>query len=134
MAHKRSLSLLPCTSEGVSFIELRQSFPSQIQAISPFVDQLMQFVTRSRSMDGSEMDIEAALREALENAIIHGNREDAHKRVSVTCRCTAEGEVRQRAASQRPARLGRLHPAMTGRFGPRRGIHSCPYWDSALLS
>jgi anti-sigma regulatory factor (Ser/Thr protein kinase) len=34
-----------------------------------------------------------ALIEALENAIVHGNCEDPHKRVYGTCRCTADGEV-----------------------------------------
>ena len=53
----------------------------------------MHFIAKSRSADGSEMDIEIALGEALENAIIHGNREDPGKRVYLTCRCTADGEV-----------------------------------------
>lgn len=93
MAQTHTLSLLPCISDGVSFVELRQSFPSQLQTISPFVDQLMRFVAKSRRKDGSEMDIEIALSEALENAIVHGNGEDPHKLVSVTCRCTPKGEV-----------------------------------------
>jgi serine/threonine-protein kinase RsbW len=39
------------------------------------------------------MDIEIALGEALENAIVHGNRENPDKRVYLTCRCTPDGEV-----------------------------------------
>src|SRR5258708_19370556 len=93
MAQTHTLSLLPCTSDDVSFVELRQSFPSQIHAISPFVDQLVSSITKSRNKDGSETDIEMALIEALENAVVHGNCEDPHKPVYVTCRCTAEGEV-----------------------------------------
>ena len=93
MAQTHTLTLLPCTSDDLSFVELRQSFPSQIDAISPFVDQLMSFITKFRNKDGSETDIEMALIEALENAVVHGNCEDPHKRVYVTCRCTAEGEV-----------------------------------------
>ena len=93
MAQTHTLSLLPCASPGASFVELRQSFPSQIHAISPFVDQLMSFITKHRNKDGSETDIEMALIEALENAVVHGNCEDPHKRVYVMCRCTAEGEV-----------------------------------------
>ena len=93
MAQIPTLTLLPCTSDDVSFVELRQSFPSQIHAISPFVDQVMSFITRSRNKGGSETDIEMALIEALENAVVHGNCEDPHKRVYVTCRCTPEGEV-----------------------------------------
>ena len=93
MTQTHTLSLLPCTSDGVSLVELHQSFPSQIQAISPFIDHLMHFIAKSRSKDGSETDIEIALSEALENAIVHGNQEDLRKRVSVACRCTADGEV-----------------------------------------
>jgi len=39
------------------------------------------------------LDTEIALREALANAIVHGNQEILHKRVYVTCRCTTDGEV-----------------------------------------
>jgi serine/threonine-protein kinase RsbW len=93
MAQAHTLSLLPCTSDDFSFVELRQSFPSRIHAVSPFVDQLMSFIAKCRNRDGSEANIEIALTEALENAVVHGNCEDPHKRVYVTFRCTAEGEV-----------------------------------------
>ena len=93
MNQTHTLTVLPCTSDDAFFVELRLSFPSQIHAISRFVDQLMSFITKSRNKDGSETDIEMALIEALENAVVHGNCEDPHKRVYVTCRCTAEGEV-----------------------------------------
>jgi serine/threonine-protein kinase RsbW len=43
--------------------------------------------------DRSEVDIEIAVREALANAIIHGNGENPQKLVHVTCRCTMGGEV-----------------------------------------
>ena len=93
MAQAHTLTLLPCAPDDSSFVELRQSFPSQLHAISPFVDQLMSFITTCRNKDGSGTQIEMALTEALENAVVHGNCEDAHKRVYVTCRCTAEGTV-----------------------------------------
>ncbi len=32
-------------------------------------------------------DVEIALREAMANAIIHGNHEDRRKQVHITCRC-----------------------------------------------
>jgi serine/threonine-protein kinase RsbW len=80
-------------SDSVPFVELRQSFPSHIEAISPFVDQLMRFITKFRNADSGESDIEMALREALANAVVHGNREDPRKHVFVTCRCTTDGEV-----------------------------------------
>lgn len=93
MARAQIFSFPSCIADNVSFVELRQSLPSQIQAISAFVDQFMYFIAKSRSMDGSEMDIEIALGEALENAIVHGNREDPDKRVYLTCRCTSDGKV-----------------------------------------
>lgn len=91
MTQTQTLTVLPCTSDDVSICELRQSFPCQIQSVSSFVDQLMSFITQFK--DGSETDIEMALIEALENAVVHGNCEDHQKRVCVTCRCTVEGEV-----------------------------------------
>jgi serine/threonine-protein kinase RsbW len=93
MAHTQSLSLLPRNGHSVPFIELRQSLSSTVAAISPFIDQLMRFVLHFRSADGSEIDIEMALREALANAVIHGNGDDSCKRVNVTSRCYLDGEV-----------------------------------------
>ena len=93
MAYTHALSLVPRTFRSVPFVELRQSLPSQIAAISPFVDQFMRFIAKFRAVDGSEVDIDMALREALANAIVHGNQEDPRKRVSVACRCTTDGEV-----------------------------------------
>jgi serine/threonine-protein kinase RsbW len=95
MAHTHSLALLPRTDHFGPFVELRQSLPSQVAAISPFVDQLMKFVLYFRRADGSEVDIEMAVREALANAVIHGNGndDDPCKSVYVTCRCYMDGEV-----------------------------------------
>ena len=93
MVQTHTLAVLPRTSECSPYVELRQSLPSEVAAISPFADQLMIFVHKFRDADGSEVDIEIALREALANAVIHGNREDPHKRVQVSCRCGLDGEV-----------------------------------------
>jgi serine/threonine-protein kinase RsbW len=93
MAHTQSLDQLPQSFHSAPFVELRQSFPSQVQVISQFVDQLMRFILHFRPADGSEIDIEMALREALANAVIHGNGENFCKRVHVECRCYTDGEV-----------------------------------------
>jgi serine/threonine-protein kinase RsbW len=93
MAHAQALSLSPQTLRSVPFVELRQSLPSQAALISPFVDQLMHFIAKCRNDEDSQVDIETALREALANAIVHGNQEDPHKRVYVACRCTTDGEI-----------------------------------------
>jgi serine/threonine-protein kinase RsbW len=93
MVHTQSLSLLPRNAHSVPFVELRQSLPSKVAAISPFTDQLMRFILNFRSVDGGEGDIEMALHEALANAVIHGNGENSSKSVYVTCRCYMDGEV-----------------------------------------
>jgi serine/threonine-protein kinase RsbW len=93
MAHTQSLSLLPRNGHSVPFVELRQSLASKVAAISPFTEQLMRFILNFRMADGSEIDIEMALREALANAVIHGNGDDSRKSVYVTCRCYMDGEV-----------------------------------------
>jgi serine/threonine-protein kinase RsbW len=93
MACEQGVSLTSPAFRSVPFVELRQSLPSQIAIISPFVDQLMHFIARFRTPDGSEVSIETALHEALANAIVHGNHEDPRKRVCVACRCTTDGEV-----------------------------------------
>src|SRR4029077_14670669 len=93
MAHTQSLSLLPRTAHSVPFVELRQSLPSRVAVVSQFVDQLIRFILKFRIADGSEIDIEMALLEALANAVIHGNGENSSKPIYVTCRCYLDGEV-----------------------------------------
>ena len=92
MAHTQALNHVPRSFQSTPFVELR-SFPSQVQVISQFVDQLMRFILHFRSADGSEVDIEIALREALANAVVHGNRENPNKRVYVECHGYTDGEV-----------------------------------------
>jgi serine/threonine-protein kinase RsbW len=93
MAHTQSLSLLPRTAHSAPFVELRQSLPSRVAVVSAFVDQLMRFILNFRMADGSEIDVETALREALANAVIHGSGDNSGRRVYVTCRCYMDGEV-----------------------------------------
>ena len=69
------------------------ALPSEVTAISPSVDKLMLLISKCRCAPGNETDIEIALREALENAVIHGNHEDPRKHVYVRCRCEADEEV-----------------------------------------
>lgn len=83
----------PRNGDSVPFVELRQSLPGNVGAISPFSDQLICFILRFRKPDGTETDIEMALHEALVNAAIHGNGENSSKRIYVSCRCYVDGEV-----------------------------------------
>jgi two-component sensor histidine kinase len=93
MTHQQSLLPLSGTVHSVPFVELGQPLPSQVKAISPFVDQFVSLVLNFRNADGSEVEIEMALCETLANAVIHGNRENSYKRVFVECRCYMDGEV-----------------------------------------
>src|SRR6202140_3008666 len=68
-------------------LEVHTWLRSEIVLISPFVDWLMSLIARSRCVDGKEEFVELALREAVSNAILHGNRLDARKLVHVRCCC-----------------------------------------------
>jgi serine/threonine-protein kinase RsbW len=74
-------------NQGGPCIELEHSLRSEVAAISPFVDKLMRLIRKSGCADEAESDVEIALREALANAIIHGNHENPGKHVHVHCRC-----------------------------------------------
>ena len=65
-------------------LEIDSWMPSKIQAISPLVDRLMRLIKRSQCVPGAELDVELALREALGNAVLHGNEYDKNKRVNLT--------------------------------------------------
>jgi len=61
--------------------------PSEVTAISPVVDKLMLLLRNCGCVPEGVSDIEIALREALANAILHGNHEDRRKQVHVNCDC-----------------------------------------------
>ena len=70
-----------------SLLEIDAWMPSEISAISPLVERLLRLIEGSHCITGEEPAIELALREALNNAVVHGNRLDARKLVHVRCRC-----------------------------------------------
>lgn len=70
-----------------SVLEIDSWMPSKIQAISPLVDRLMRLIEGSQCIPGNEFGVELALREALGNAVLHGNQEDPEKKVHIRCRC-----------------------------------------------
>jgi serine/threonine-protein kinase RsbW len=75
------------TRAGTSSFHAEALMPSEIKVIAPLVDRLMRLIEGSRCIVGSEPAVELALREALCNAVIHGNGMDARKLVHVRCRC-----------------------------------------------
>jgi serine/threonine-protein kinase RsbW len=70
-----------------SLLEIDAWIHSEIKATSPLVERLMRLIEGSHCITGQESAVELALREALSNAVVHGNRLDAHKLVHVRCRC-----------------------------------------------
>jgi serine/threonine-protein kinase RsbW len=70
-----------------SLLEIDAWIHSEIKAISPLVERLMRLIEGSHCVTGEELAVELALREALNNAVVHGNRLDVHKLVHVRCRC-----------------------------------------------
>jgi anti-sigma regulatory factor (Ser/Thr protein kinase) len=70
-----------------SILEVDSWMRSEVRAISPLVDRLMRLIEGSLCVPGDEFDVELALREALNNAVVHGNREDPETKVHIRCRC-----------------------------------------------
>jgi serine/threonine-protein kinase RsbW len=79
--------------ETNSCLEIEARIPSEVKAISPLLDQLMHLIEESRCVAGEELSVELALREALNNAVLHGNRLDPSKLVCVYCRCELGKEL-----------------------------------------
>ena len=84
-------------SRPAPFLEWQHSLPSRVAEIAPWIDTVMRFIKlladKFCRAEESEFAIETALREALANSMIHGNRQEAHKRVHITCRCSMDGEI-----------------------------------------
>ena len=76
-----------------SVLEIDSWMPSKIQAISPLVEHLMLLFEGSRCVLGAEFNVEMALREALANAVVHGNHEHPTAKVRIRCRCWPGKEI-----------------------------------------
>ena len=79
--------MLAGIQRSLSLLELEAWMPSETGAISPTVEQLMRLIEPWRCIVGDESTVELALREALNNAVIHGNGMDPKKLVEIRCRC-----------------------------------------------
>ncbi len=75
------------THKSASGLDIEAWMPSEMKAIAPLVDRLMRLVERSGCVRGEELHVELAFREALTNAVVHGNRLNSAKLVQVRCRC-----------------------------------------------
>ena len=75
-----SIAVQTPTAVPESFVEFTYPLPSDVAMVPPLVDHLMR-------------DVQVELREALLNAVIHSNHEDAYKHLLVKLRCGSESEV-----------------------------------------
>jgi serine/threonine-protein kinase RsbW len=78
---------LATTRGGRTLLEVDAWIPSEVKAISPLVERLMRLIERSHCAAGDEDAVQLALREALNNAVVHGNQLDARKLVHVRVHC-----------------------------------------------
>jgi serine/threonine-protein kinase RsbW len=84
---------LPGKRPPSSILEIDFWMPSEVRAISPLVDRLMRLIKQSRCVPEEEFDIELALRESLDNAVVHGNQENPETKVHVRFRCHPGNEI-----------------------------------------
>ena len=63
------------------------TIPSTFDALEEVVARLMTLAREMKCESGEMEHVELALREALANAIVHGNKQDPEKNVVVRCFC-----------------------------------------------
>jgi serine/threonine-protein kinase RsbW len=68
--------------------ELR--LPSRIDTVAKAAAAVAEFLSRSGISDDAAFGIDMAVREAVTNAVIHGNREDENKTVDVTLKSSSD--------------------------------------------
>jgi len=74
-------------------LQFKFSIPSDINAIGPAVDKIIEAIEKAGCLPENHSDMEIAAFEALANAVIHGNGQDAHKKVHITCHCESGEDV-----------------------------------------
>jgi len=75
-------------NETSGSMEFDVTMAADVSAITPVVTWVMRLVGELEYASGKEFEIEMALREALANAILHGCKGDASKKVE----CTVKGD------------------------------------------
>jgi serine/threonine-protein kinase RsbW len=66
---------------------------NKTEGISPVVTKIMNLLKKTSCAAEHEFAVETALREALANAILHGNRLDPGKKVRICCACQKDRGV-----------------------------------------
>ncbi len=73
--------------KGKLALRFRESIPSTFEALEEVLENLLALAREVKCDVGHLEEVELALREALVNAITHGNRSDPAKSVVVSCFC-----------------------------------------------
>jgi serine/threonine-protein kinase RsbW len=68
-------------------LKLQKTLQAQVEAIPPFVDEIMEIVSSMGCAAGKEREVEMALLEALANAVQHGCKNDPSKQVECCVAC-----------------------------------------------
>jgi serine/threonine-protein kinase RsbW len=66
------------------------SLPSRIETVATAAAAVAEFLTRSGITEDAAFGIDMAVREAVTNAVLHGNREDKNKTVDVTLKSSPD--------------------------------------------
>ncbi len=95
-------------------LRFRESIPSTFEALEEVLENLMA-LARDIKCQGEHLDeVELALREALVNAVIHGNRSDPDKSVIVSCFCQPHRGMLLVVQDEGPGFDPRIVPDPTG--------------------
>ena len=66
------------------------SLPSRIETVAAAAAAVAEFVIRSGVSDDAAFGIDMAVREAVTNAVVHGNRQDESKVVDITLKSSPD--------------------------------------------
>ena len=82
------LSERPCIRLTVETTEL--SLPSRIDTVATAAAAVADFIGRSGVSDDAAFGIDMAVREAITNAVVHGNRQDENKTVDIVLKSSPD--------------------------------------------
>jgi len=66
------------------------SLPSQIETVAAAAAAVAEFISRSGISDDAAFGIDMAVREAVTNAVLHGNRKDDNKTVDIVLKSSPD--------------------------------------------
>jgi len=73
--------------KGQMSLRFGKTIPATVEALEGVVQNIMALASEMKCGEEHFAEIELALREALANAVIHGNRQNPAKKVEVKCFC-----------------------------------------------